>query len=224
MGLKDLKVAAQLAEGDHLTVSSHGHETGEVRPTLLQDAGMMRDSGTMKSDGKTKKDGPGSRARAHSTGDALAKTVRKAVNLAEVISDEHVEAASKAILEATRASGRMWDSDAKAIVETPDHRTRLAAGTLILAYRLGTPLQRQSVEIGGQTEEETQAAVDRALQSPALLRHIERLKRVTGQVIDVSESGGEKPPIATEKTAFKNSRSETEQLRNVSGDGGSLPA
>jgi hypothetical protein len=53
-----------------------------------------------------------------------------------------VENSIRVIREAMQATHRIFDSGKRQLIEVPDHKTRLAAVTLLLAYKEGRPVQR----------------------------------------------------------------------------------
>lgn len=73
---------------------------------------------------------------------AVRKVVKAAARLADFITDEDREENARVIREAKRATMRIYSKEKKDLVEVPDHKTRLAAATLDLAYTEGTPVKR----------------------------------------------------------------------------------
>ena len=70
------------------------------------------------------------------------KVVRASARLADLITDDDRIRAKAVIREAMEANTRVYDGKAKALDIQPDHKTRLAAATLQLAYDEGTPVKR----------------------------------------------------------------------------------
>ena len=73
---------------------------------------------------------------------AVRKVVKKAARLADMISDDDRQRAKDVIREAMEAVTRVYDHKSKSLDIQPDHKTRLAAATLQLAYDEGTPIKR----------------------------------------------------------------------------------
>ena len=72
---------------------------------------------------------------------------------------------------AKRATHRIFDPAAKQLVEVPDHKTRLAAITLELAYAEGRPVERQ-VQVRGEFED-LEALRQRLQSLPSLEKTVE---------------------------------------------------
>ena len=73
---------------------------------------------------------------------AVRKVVRASARLADFITPEDREENARVIREAANATMRIYSKEKKDLVEVPDHKTRLAAATLRLAYDEGTPVKR----------------------------------------------------------------------------------
>ena len=84
----------------------------------------------------------GSRARKKIT-DSLAKVIKKAKSIGELLTEDDQEENLRVIREAKNAVHRVFDFETKETVFVPDHKTRLAALMLDLAYREGKPVERQ---------------------------------------------------------------------------------
>jgi hypothetical protein len=78
--------------------------------------------------------------------------------------------------EAKAATHRVFDPATKQLIEVPDHKTRLAAITLELAYTEGRPIERQLVATGKFTD--FQSVIERVKSSPVV-------RAALGDVIDV---------------------------------------
>jgi hypothetical protein len=77
---------------------------------------------------------------------------------------------------------RVFDPATKQLIEVPDHKTRLAAVTLELAYSEGRPVERQ-MSLTGKFED-LATLQDKLKNSPAYLEHIASLqKTVEGKEI-----------------------------------------
>jgi len=85
----------------------------------------------------------------------------------------------RVIRQAKRATHRIYDGEQKRLIETPDHKTRLAAVALDLAYREGKPVERQITVHGGM--DDFQTMLEKARNSPAALASLQ--KTVLGKEI-----------------------------------------
>ena len=84
----------------------------------------------------------GSRARKEWRG-SLAKVMKKAESIAELLTENDQQENLRVIREAKLATHRVYDFELKKGIDVPDHKTRLAATMLDLAYREGKPVERQ---------------------------------------------------------------------------------
>jgi hypothetical protein len=98
-----------------------------------------------------KRASPGSRARKEIRG-SLAKIMKKAASISELLTDHDQQENLHVIRQAKKATHRLYDGEQKRLVEVPDHKTRLAAVMLDLAYREGKPRELQ-VAIHGDFED-----------------------------------------------------------------------
>ena len=99
---------------------------------------------------------------------AIRRVVRAAARLADFITPEDREENARVIRNAKRATMRIFCRDAQRLLEVPDHKTRLAATTLELAYDEGTPVKR-SVEIKAEFES-ADVLIERLRSSPEAMR------------------------------------------------------
>jgi hypothetical protein len=90
-----------------------------------------------------KKGGPLARARKEHWPTSLAKVIKKAISISELLTERDQEANVRVLREAKAATHRIFDPVTKQLIEVPDHKTRLAAITLELAYTEGRPVERQ---------------------------------------------------------------------------------
>ena len=74
---------------------------------------------------------------------ALKKIEKAAARLADLTNGLDTEACLRVIREAKNAMHRIYDHAEKRMIEVPDHRTRLAAVMLHLAYVEGLPVKRE---------------------------------------------------------------------------------
>lgn len=101
----------------------------------------------------------------------LAKVIKKAASIAELLTEHDQEENLRVIRQAKRATHRVFNLETKAMEEVPDHKTRLAAVVLDLAYREGKPVERQ-LQIRGKFEDLNQL-FERVQNSPAASRALE---------------------------------------------------
>ncbi len=87
----------------------------------------------------------------------LGKVIKKAASIAALLTDEDQQANLRVLREAKEACHVYITKSGKVYV--PDHKTRLAAVALDLAYREGKPVERSVSASGSLTE--WQAALDR---------------------------------------------------------------
>jgi hypothetical protein len=78
----------------------------------------------------------------------------------------------RVLREAKMATHRIFDPATKQLIEVPDHKTRLAAVTLELAYTEGRPVERQ-VQLSGDFED-LQSLLDAMKHSPAAQESLRR--------------------------------------------------
>ena len=133
---------------------------------------------------------------------AVAKVMKKAAILADLMTDDDLAEDMRVLRDAKKATSRVWDIEQKKLVEIPDHKTRLAATTFSRAYKEGLPVQRQVVAVAEFKSIEDTIAKLRA--SPELLRAIANLN---SQGIEV-EADGEPIDIETIKIPPKDQPAE----------------
>jgi hypothetical protein len=124
-----------------------------------------------------KRASPGSRARKEIRG-SLAKIMKKVVSINELLTEHDLQENLRVIRQAKRATHRIYDGEQKRLIEVPDHKTRLAAVMLDLAYREGKPVERQltaSVKF-----EDLETLQSRVSQSPTF-KQITSQKTVLGE-------------------------------------------
>ena len=100
----------------------------------------------------TKTTGPVARARKEHWPSSLAKVIKKAITISELLTERDQAASVRVLREAKAATHRVFDPATKQLIEVPDHKTRLAAITLELAYTEGRPLERQ-ISVSGDVED-----------------------------------------------------------------------
>lgn len=106
---------------------------------------------------------------------ALAKVMRKAACLAELMTGDDLEVDLRVIREAKNAVHRIYDKDLNRLVEVPDHKTRLAAVAFSRAYGEGLPVTRQ-MSVTAEVQMTPEEAMERLRQSPAAMAFLERME------------------------------------------------
>jgi hypothetical protein len=99
-----------------------------------------------------KKGRPLARARKENWPTSLAKVIKKAISISERLTERDQAASVRVLREAKAATHRVFDPATKQLIEVPDHKTRLAAVTLELAYSEGRPIERQ-MSLSGKFED-----------------------------------------------------------------------
>jgi hypothetical protein len=131
-----------------------------------------------------------SRARA-STPTIILRAQKK---LKEVLNEFPSEAVSKAIevLEGQlTATKKMWDVNAKCMIEIPDEKIRQDAALAILAYEWGRPVERKMVAQGGLRDmKELLARVEKSPAYQESLRKAVECKEVTPALPPHDNSNG----------------------------------
>jgi hypothetical protein len=92
------------------------------------------------------------RARKEHWPTSLAKVIKKAISISERLTERDQAASVRVLREAKAATHRVFDPATKQLIEVPDHKTRLAAITLELAYTEGRPVERQ-MSVSGKFED-----------------------------------------------------------------------
>jgi hypothetical protein len=90
-----------------------------------------------------KKERPLARARKEHWPTSLAKVIKKSISISQLLTERDQAANVRVLREAKSATHRVFDPATKQLIEVPDHKTRLAAITLELAYSEGRPVERQ---------------------------------------------------------------------------------
>jgi hypothetical protein len=101
---------------------------------------------------RSKKGRPLARARKEHWPTSLAKVIKKAMSISERLTERDQAASVRVLREAKAATHRVFDPATKQLIEVPDHKTRLAAVTLELAYTEGRPIERQ-MSLSGKFED-----------------------------------------------------------------------
>lgn len=104
---------------------------------------------------------------------SLAKVIKKAASIAELLTDDDQEENLRVIREAKKATHHVYDQIKKCLVPVPDTKHRLAAVILDLAYREGRPVERSVT--AAVPFDELSDRVERFKRSPAAQDFILRL-------------------------------------------------
>jgi hypothetical protein len=125
----------------------------------------------------SKKGRPLARARKEHWPASLAKVIKKAISISERLTERDQAASVRVLREAKAATHRVFDPTTKQLIEVPDHKTRLAAVTLELAYTEGRPFDPQIKE--NAHFEDLGAMLNRERSTP-------EFKRLYGGVVDAN--------------------------------------
>lgn len=130
---------------------------------------------------------------------AARRVIKGAARLADRITDKDREAAVGAIRAALDAKLTIFDAINKKLIQPPDHKTQLAAATLLLAYDEGLPVRRIEAIVHNARTPEERMEVLRG--SPEMLKAMKAMSGIAvlemdGEVIDaefeaVQKTGGE---------------------------------
>jgi hypothetical protein len=121
---------------------------------------------------RTKKERRLVRARKEPWPPCLAKVIKKAISISELLTERDQAASLRVLREAKAATHRVYDPATKQLIEVPDHKTRLAAVTLELAYTEGRPIERQ-ISVSGDVDDFA-AMLEKAKQSPAFMDSLQK--------------------------------------------------
>ena len=120
---------------------------------------------------------------------AVSKVVKKAACLADLMTEQDRADNMRVLREAKNAIHHVYDKDLERLVEKPDHKTRLAATALSLAYDEGLPVQRQVVLT--KAFESAEETIKKIKASPELLKAIQTFQagglalEAGGEIIDI---------------------------------------
>jgi hypothetical protein len=109
--------------------------------------------------------------------------VKASARLADIITDEDRERAKEVIRQAMDAEHRIFDPATREMIVVADHKIRLAATTLFLAYVEGTPVRRE-VSVTANFEP-LDSVLERLKESPEARRMLSSM----GMNLDVQKSG-----------------------------------
>jgi len=124
---------------------------------------------------------------------SLAKVIKKAISISELMTHEDQSESVRVLREAKAATHRIFDPAVKQLIEVPDHKTRLAAVTLELAYTEGRPVERQIVARADVTDFAERL---RRLQSSERFKQLQNSEHsIAKGVIDVEVSSASNPAV-----------------------------
>jgi hypothetical protein len=172
----------------------------EDEPNMLEKATPGYVKNEIKAHKSRKRASPASRARKEARG-CLAKIIRKAASISELLTEHDQRQNLRVIRDAKKATHRIWDGEQKKLIEVPDHKTRLAAVALDLAYREGRPRERSESLVLHADLDDFQAMIDLVKSSPGAM------KSIPAELIETSEKAQD---VATDKA--KNSESESDSM------------
>ena len=89
-----------------------------------------------------KKRGEGSRTRAWGRR-LITRAAKKLDEVLKDIPEEYLDRALRRLGDQLDATKKMWDVNAKRLIEIPDEKIRQDAALVILAYKWGRPVERQ---------------------------------------------------------------------------------
>jgi hypothetical protein len=123
---------------------------------------------------------------------ALRPVLRTAVRLADLIEASDIAQAKRVISDAMTATHRVYNPISRSFDHVPDHRSRIAAVTLQLAYHEGLPVKREiSVQANFESGE---SVIERIKASPEAMRMLGRMGVQKSPSIFEAEITGEPEP------------------------------
>ena len=128
---------------------------------------------------------------------SIRPVVRAVRRLADCIKENASDKNAQVIDDAKNATHRVFDPGSRTMIEVPDHKTRLAAVTLELAYVEGTPVRRE-ISVTG-TFESFETVLERLKESP----EARRMMKGMGMNLDVQKSPVEIEGEFTRETPAK---------------------
>lgn len=128
----------------------------------------------------------------------LQKVIKKAAQIADLMTDKDVAQDLKVLRQAKRATHQIFDTQTKKLKKVPDHKTRLAATTLSRAYHEGKPIER-SIALHGDADDFA-AMLEKARNSPAALESLQKTVEGKEITLEMEDSPGEQEPGAETKS------------------------
>jgi hypothetical protein len=143
-----------------------------------------------------------SRARVAVRG-SLSKIIKKANQIADLLSENDQRENLRVIRRAKKAKYRWYNPETKQAEWIDDHKTQLAATALDLAYREGRPRERsESVHLHATTED-FKLMLARIRESKGAQR------RLPAQLVKTLENGGKTQDVATDDAQNRESKSDS---------------
>jgi hypothetical protein len=133
----------------------------------------------------------------------LAKIVKKAASISQLLTERDQQQNLRVIRDAKKATHRIWDGEQKKLIEVPDHKTRLAATALDLAYREGRPRERSENVHVHATTEDFKLMLDRIRQSKGAQR------RLPAELVKTLENGVKAQDVVTDDAQNRESESDS---------------
>ena len=84
---------------------------------------------------------PSKKSHARASSRAM-KLLKRAAKKLQEIPDEYLDLALRRLGEQLNATKKMWDVNAKEMIDIPDEKIRQDAAIMILAYKWGKPVER----------------------------------------------------------------------------------
>ncbi len=119
----------------------------------------------------------------------MKRAERKLNELLNDIPDDYLDQALRRLGEQLNATKKMWDVNAKCLINIPDERIRQDAAAMILAYKWGKPVERSITAHGDM--DDFAAMLEKARQSPAALEALQNtvLAHETVPTLEESQIG-----------------------------------
>jgi hypothetical protein len=97
---------------------------------------------------------PAKKSRAHTvrTAKLIRRAAKKLDELSAELTDQDVALALDRLRSQLDATKKIWDMEAKCLIDIPDEKIRFDAAVMILAYKWGRPVEKQMVASGSLTD------------------------------------------------------------------------
>jgi hypothetical protein len=99
--------------------------------------------------------------------------IKKAISISELLTERDQAASVRVLREAKAATHRIFDPITKQLIEVPDHKTRLAAITLELAYTEGRPVEKVLTVHGSTDDFQAMVAKHAQLEKQSLQKTVQ---------------------------------------------------
>ena len=144
----------------------------------------------------SKTHGPIAHARKEQWPKSLAKVIKKAISISELLTEEDQEENLRVIREAKQATHKIFDPVTKTLIDVPDTKSRLAGVALDLAYREGRPVERQ-IKVNTNFDDFSEL-LKKFRSSPEAMRSWNEKETMELPAIDVESDP--QPPLASPQT------------------------